>query len=541
MITVGEILDLPELQDVTVHMGKSGLHNEIRWVHAIDHDDVGYYLQGKELLLSCGQVWPVTRQAEERLLDSFLQNRIAGMIFATGTYITEIPPSALDFGEKHDIPILEVPFHISFVKLSQSILQKVMNVKHGSVDFKDQVLGNVLDKLKSADSISEICRVLSTNLGSYAIMTNPRGQIFSETMIAGVKYQHIRGMVKRLMRLLKIENGDLTDLEDVKPNQAIHVPSKQSPYGLCVPLKIREQNWVYLWLLNDKRPFDKEDEQVVEYAAVVLTYFVLNEQEAEAARRRLRSECFEHLLSETERDSLTVEELAQELGLVPNANWLSGFVLSGEDTTAKTLVLWRELCQRWIDETHGISGFCEFYHERLLLAVSSSASINQLEDMFAALYHSLLDTKNAGAPVLVFGRMKQTLHHLSASHREAMSLAPIVRYRNSDGGVFLADRFQRDMYLYSSFNAPRAQALRDLILPEELFSEKGAPLYETLKCLSLYNYNRDQVAKALHIHRNTLRYRIRRIEHILGDRLSSPQCQFWVRVALDLESISKNE
>lgn len=540
MITVRDILALPELQDAVIEAGEPGLQNEIRWVHAIDHDDVGHYLEGRELLLSCGQVWPDTQQAEARLLDSFLQNRIAGMVFATGTYITEIPPSVIAFGEKHHIPVLEVPFHISFVKMSQSILQRVMNIAHESVDFKDQVLEIVLDKLKSASGISDICRVLSTNLGSYAIMTDPQGQIFPETMITGLTYQHVRGMVKELMGISQTENSGLTELDDAfEPNQAIFVPTQKPPYGLCVPLKIRDHHWVYLWLLNDQRPLEKVDEQVVEYASVVLTYFVLNEQEVEAARRRLRSECLQRLLADTQQHSLAVEEITQELGLDTKASWFSGFILSGNNTTAETLVLWRKCAQRWIDESREVTGFCEFHHEELVLVLSIASNAEQRSGIFERMRHFLRDCKNGGAPVLVLGECKANLSHLSTSYQEAVSLAPIVQYRSADGGVYFADDFQREMFLYRSFDAQRAREFRDLILPKELFSQKGAPLYETLKCLSLYSYNRDQVADALHIHRNTLRYRIKRIEHLLDDVISSPQCQFWVRIALDLESLAK--
>lgn len=536
-------MELPELEHAVIEAGKSGLQQEIRWVHMIDHDDVGHYLEGSELLLSCGQVWPDTQQAEARLLDSFLQNRIAGMVFATGTYITEIPPSVLAFGEKHNIPVLEVPFQISFVKMSQSILQKVMNVEHESIDFKDQVLANVLDKLKTATGISDICRVLSTNLGSYAIMTDARGQIYTDTMITGIKYQHVRGMVKELMRLLQTENSGLMgpDAAAFETNQAIFVPTRKPPFGLCVPLQISDHNRVYLWLLNDKRPLEKGDEQVVEYAAVILTYFVLNEQEAEAARRRRRSECLQRLLADTEQeqDTLAVEEIAQELGLETKASWISGFILSGKDMTAETLVLWRKHAQTWIDGTREISGFCEFYHKELVVVVSIACRAQQRSDVFESLRQLLQDSKHGGVPVLSMGECKPNLNHLSVSYQEAASLVPIVQYRSEDGGVYFADDFQREMFLYRSFDAQRARSFRNLILPKELFSEKGAPLYETLKCLSLNSYNRDQVAAALHIHRNTLRYRIRRIEYLLNDSLSSPQCQFWVHVALDLESLAK--
>src|SRR4051794_17043145 len=103
MITVREILLLPNLNGVTVRAGKRGLFRKIRWAHVIDHDDMRHFLEGGELLMTCGQVWPQDKASEARLLKGFLRHQISGILFATGRYLDKCPPSVLEFGEKYAI------------------------------------------------------------------------------------------------------------------------------------------------------------------------------------------------------------------------------------------------------------------------------------------------------------------------------------------------------------------------------------------------------------------------------------------------------
>ncbi len=84
-----------------------------------------------------------------------------------------------------------------------------------------------------------------------------------------------------------------------------------------------------------------------------------------------------------------------------------------------------------------------------------------------------------------------------------------------------------------------AYDLLNKLLPDKLRFEKDEVLYETLTCLALNSFNREYVAKTLHIHRNTLRYRIKKIEELLQDNLASPDCQFWIQTALNIESLAR--
>ena len=60
----------------------------------------------------------------------------------------------------------------------------------------------------------------------------------------------------------------------------------------------------------------------------------------------------------------------------------------------------------------------------------------------------------------------------------------------------------------------------------------GTELVKTLRIFLEQNQNLVQTAKTLHIHYNTLRYRLDRIKEILGDVLNNQQQRLAIEVAL---------
>jgi purine catabolism regulator len=62
--------------------------------------------------------------------------------------------------------------------------------------------------------------------------------------------------------------------------------------------------------------------------------------------------------------------------------------------------------------------------------------------------------------------------------------------------------------------------------------EHGKDLINTLRVYLEHSQNLAQTAKALHVHYNTLRYRLERIREILGDVLDNQQQRLTIEVAL---------
>lgn len=540
MITVQDSLRLPALQNVIVRSGKSGLARKIRWVHIIDHDDVAHFLEGQEFLLSCGQVWPKDRNSEDKFLDSLLRHQISGILLATGRYIAKCPPALLEFGEKYSIPVLEVPFQVPFVKLTYAIQQEIMERQYTKKIVADQVPSMLSEQMQTARDIKDICAILTDHLKHPVILTDETNAILTKAIPQGDKRTKDTQTIQAFINQINPE-WPPNPKQHISMEHAITVHTEH-PNVSTVPLNIDETGFRTLWILHNDGLLPVHHIPVLKLAAHVLIDMYKQEQEENVKRWQYQSEVLDLLLQKQQTATLVVEKKIQEIGLQSKGKWMAGLVLSGNihlsPRTLLELASIRGVCNNWFEEECEIDGFCEVFGDRLVLLMTTSLKNPELKKRLEHLSRLLLRVNDQISPVFVIGSVQQDLLLFDASFESAKALAPIVQYKNHSGGTYFSDQFRREILLYGNMSPAEAHHLLTKLLPDKVLFEEGEILYETLKCLASNSYNRDIVAKKLHIHRNTLRYRIKKIEELLQDSLSSPDCQFWIQTALHIQSIS---
>lgn len=540
MITMKEVLRLPELQSAVVRTGMLGLERDIHWAHVIDHDDVGYFLEGRELLLTCGQIWPKDLEAQSRLLNMFLTHEISGIIFAVGRYLDECPEVVLEFGEKYAIPIIEVPFHIQFVKVTRSIHQEILKRQYNKEELATHIPLKLLEQLRKVNRFSEVCDTLALHFECPIMMTDSHHKIMVQSIPRNEKSIHISKFSKKLMDEIKNcfppkSQNLMVSMEDEV--QTLCIPTDSSPYITGLPIQCENEYYGSLWIFSLYKHIDPGQIRIIQHAVAILKEQILCEKDKEAKRRQLQSELLELLLEKPKIASVLLKDKMNQLSLVAEEKWAAGLVtfagnkgFSSNSTESSSLY---DLCNRWLNETQGVSGFCEYFKGKLIIILTFSKEQSLLDYDLKSLQRLLSERLEA---ILLLGGVKNELFSLKESYKESVSLASLIPNDGSTEEMYLADQYRREIMLYGSMDSVQAQDLRNLIMPKELLTEQGKIFYDTLRCLTLNKYNRDQAAKALHIHRSTLRYRIEKIEQYLGESLNSLRCQFWIQVAFDLES-----
>lgn len=64
---------------------------------------------------------------------------------------------------------------------------------------------------------------------------------------------------------------------------------------------------------------------------------------------------------------------------------------------------------------------------------------------------------------------------------------------------------------------------------------RGTPLLATLTALFEHQWSLAATARALHLHLNTLKQRVQRLELLLGDELQQPEGRFRLELAVRIE------
>lgn len=121
---------------------------------------------------------------------------------------------------------------------------------------------------------------------------------------------------------------------------------------------------------------------------------------------------------------------------------------------------------------------------------------------------------------------------LRKSFEEAHEAVTVGRARYGFGTIAHFKDLGLDRFLYGWLESPRSRELAKSLLAPVLAEPNAGELFETLRIYLDCMGRRSQAAQMLHIHRNTLTYRIQRLEQLLKLNLDDAAAQLVLQLAL---------
>lgn len=146
-LTIADVLALPGLESMRLRAGAAGLDNSVRWPYVAENTGIAEWVLGGELVFVTGINHPRDEANLLQLLDEACQRQVAGLVILTGpAYIQAIPPRLLDAAEAAGMPLIEQPYSLKMVLVTQAI---------GSALIQSEQLGrsrhDVLERLLTGD------------------------------------------------------------------------------------------------------------------------------------------------------------------------------------------------------------------------------------------------------------------------------------------------------------------------------------------------------------------------------------------------------
>lgn len=146
-LTLGDVLALPGLESMRLRAGEGGLDNTVRWPYVAENSGIAEWVLGGELVFVTGINHPRDEANLLQMLDEACQRHVAGLVILTGpAYIQAIPQRLLDAAEAVGMPLIEQPYSLKMVLVTQAI---------GSALIQSEQLGrsrhDVLERLLSGD------------------------------------------------------------------------------------------------------------------------------------------------------------------------------------------------------------------------------------------------------------------------------------------------------------------------------------------------------------------------------------------------------
>lgn len=126
-ICCADIPRLPGLESIRFRAGLGGGQRNVRWPYIAENDSISPWVNGGELVFVTGINHQRNEQNLRQLVLEAVQKQVAGLVILVGTeFIQHIPASVLTLANQLEFPILEQPYALPMVRVTEVISNAIV-------------------------------------------------------------------------------------------------------------------------------------------------------------------------------------------------------------------------------------------------------------------------------------------------------------------------------------------------------------------------------------------------------------------------------
>ncbi|GAE36261.1 PucR family transcriptional regulator [Halalkalibacter akibai] len=310
-----------------------------------------------------------------------------------------------------------------------------------------------------------------------------------------------------------------------------------------VAVSIRKNNEVlgYIWVIEVDNKLTQDEKQLLQYAASKAKNLLLQLNLLKKRREKNHQELLwqiitgdttthEHTVNMLDKAGIRASSLAIMIFHFPDmSDELYRNMMYISKTTSKVTLLIHT-----IDE------------DQIICLVSPSGDADPQADLIyfmETLQVQMKDRFNVTSMNIGCGYLYQDFSFLTNSYREAQK---VVHIKQKHLAVRKSSFFFHELGIYRHLDIllqhegtlPTNPVLDQITLYDK---QHSTSLYQTLETILHFDGNMNEVAKALHVHVNTLSYRLKRIQEITNVQLKDPAQRIGLYLDITLHSIRNRE
>jgi purine catabolism regulator len=518
--------DLIRDLDIRLVAGEAGLDRPVRWVHISELDDPTPWLSGGELLLTTGMNLAAP-ESQRAFVERLARHDLAGLGLGVGFAHSETPGALREAAAELGFPLFEIPYDVPFIALTEKAFSHLVNEQYAVLQRALSAHERLERIVLSEQGLEGVTAALASLIGGTAIVYDARGGELARSDggaplapdVLEATGAEVRERARAGARRGYAPSGELH-------GRALALPVVRTPAG-----GNGDGPAPQAWLVaaKDRGGLAEFDRLVLHQAVTIVALELLRRRVADDTERRLAGDVLSAMVS----GELAGSELARRLEPFGLRERIGVLVLT--PPRAVKAVVEDCLTVALRDELPGglAAGTGRFSCALLPLERGGSD-----EDLFA-LAERVRDraTREAGVELPAgAGRavaatdLRRTFHEA----RCALEAQALAGEGNGDGSSLLATF--RDLgsfqLLLSLQDDDALRLFCDSILApiEDGEGAYGGELMRSLEAFIECNGQWERAARQLYCHRQTQRYRIRRVEELTGRSLDSARdrIDFWL-------------
>ena len=554
-ITMREVLARPAMAGSTVLAGAAGLDRVVRFVNMMEVPDVLRWTKADELLLTTGYPLRSTPEALDDFVAQLNARGLAGIAVKLGRYLEALPPEMLASADRLEFPVVQIPDGVGFDEIMNQVLSEVLGRQAAMLARSEQAHSVLLQLVLRGGGLPEVVAALPAQLAALpadpdsaeaAASTSASTKSAAMSAEAAVSVLHVDRTGRTIVSAgaaLPAAAAELFDDDHLFRatmfGHGIHtLGNGDDAVSVLIATVVAERNQGHLIAVRSDRPWDGQDVMIAERGATVAALVVTRELAVAAVEGKYRGDFLRDVLAGQMPPAAAVEgakgfgwDLTGPMFVVVAAGEVRGTDDAARRRRAEQLgASWAAWVRRWDPD----GAAAAFATEAVAVMHAPDGVVpptSRVVDLLGGL-------SSPGAPfdgIVGVSRVVGSVGLLATAYHQAWEAVRVGRRLAGAGSV---SRFD-DLGLYRLLSqVPDSDELRSFLadtlgpLAVTEGDVESDELRRTLTVLLDTNLNVAQTARRLHFHYNTLRYRIGKLERLLGPFTTNARLRADLTVAL---------
>ena len=534
-LTVGEVLRFGLLRSAVVLAGQAGIGRPVERLNVMTVPEILPWAKPHEFMLTTGYPLPRSSGQLAGLVRSFADRDLAAFGIKFGAHLRELPAEMLRAADEVQLPVIRIPEDVAFDDILSVVLSEIVNRQAMAISRAQQIHDSFLDIVLGGGALADIVAKLGELVPAAGIIVvDDAGQVLAESRTGQAPQQ--------------LREADLIDdagrlrvrlLADGAPRPG-RLETSDTDYVLA-PLQAGPLRHGYIVALRRAAPFDDFAVVAIEQAAVIGALDITRQLATSAVMHQFEANALHDLVSARPPTADDVQAWSDSFGwnfdralvvVVARPEWAAPGANGRTSQTDRQ----RRIAQ-WVSEVRKIdrlAAVAAFTNELVAVmdAAHGAARVPQ------ALWSGLKAVSHREFSLGV-SRVFRSAAGVARAYEEARKALQIGRRVAGPGQVTLFETLGvfRLLSLIEDTDELRTFATDTLGGVLVLKPDERSELLRTLEVLLDTRLNVAKAAHIQHLHYNTMRYRIHKLERLVGPFTSDLRLCLQLAVALQILSM----
>ncbi|NUW31032.1 PucR family transcriptional regulator ligand-binding domain-containing protein [Nonomuraea sp. SMC257] len=516
-LSVGEVLGVSTLAQARLIAGRSGLGRIVQRLNVMEVPDVLAWVKPHELLLTTGYPLRNTPQSLGRLVADLDERGLSALAIKLGRYVDELPDEMVEQADRLGFPLIQLPDDVGFDDILNQVLTDILNRQAAVLARGEEAHRALVQVVLAGGGLDEVTEGVAGLLDVAVAAVDGAGRVLAT---AGPP-------------------GDVTVLRDSIASDGPAVPPQAVPPAnaqaggrdfVSVPVVAGGHHHGRIVAYSPSSAIRDTDVGILERAATVAALVVTRQEAVNAVESKYRADFLRDVLTGRAGTAERVAARARAFGWDlerPVTVLVAELDPDSDERTAQDRLVtsWTAATRR--HDAHGaVAGFS---HEVVAVLDARVDAARVAKDAASAFSDTPPATFSTGT-----SRPSPGVAALPEAYAQALKAARVGRQLHGPGAVAHFD--QLGVYRLLSLVNDTAELhafVRETLGPLATDDDaENADLRRTLQVLLETNLNVAETARRLHFHYNTLRYRIGKLERLLGNFTDDPHLRLNLTLAL---------